>query len=207
MSQPILAEHVVDILAGLVTNRVDGASKRAADTLADAVVGRLRRIRRASAFDLFETDPHASAHRQTLVDLLNTEFATDAAFRDAVAGLATAAGAPPVRVPEAKRDHRPQKRVLLGAGAAVAAIALALGGRALYLELTEAAEPDGTTPCRTFWALKEPEQRGLLVRAYEKHGEMRRTDDPYLVARVLYACGQNPENTVDQIITADAMRR
>ncbi|GAA3027121.1 hypothetical protein [Actinokineospora globicatena] len=206
MSQPLLAEHVVDILTRLVTHRVDGASRRAADTLSDAVIGRLRRIRRAAVFDLFEADPHAPGHRRTLVDLLNSEFAHDQGFREAVAGLAAAAGAPAPQEEAPKRDPRPSKRVLLGAGAAVAAIALTLGGRALYLQISEAAELDGTTPCRTFWALKEPEQRGLLVRAYETHGQKRRTDDPYLVARVLYACGQNPENTVDQIITADSLR-
>ncbi|GAA2969568.1 hypothetical protein [Actinokineospora diospyrosa] len=205
MSQPILAEHVVDILARLVTHRVDGADKRAADTLLDAVVGRLRRIRRAQAFDLFESDPSAPGHRRTLVDLLNHEFATDPGFRDAVAGLASAAGAPAERGPAARKDPRPSKRVLLGAGAAVAAIALVLGGRALYLGVVEEAELDGTTPCRTFWALKEPEQRSLLARAYEKHGETRRADEPYIVARTLYACGQNPESTVDDIISATAM--
>ncbi|MBM7771635.1 hypothetical protein JOD54_001839 [Actinokineospora baliensis] len=205
MSQPILAEHVADILARLVTHRVDGADRRAADTLLDAVVGRLRRIRRASAFEVFEADPNAPAHRRTLVDLLNHEFATDVGFRDAVASLAAAAGAPPVPEKVAPRDPRPSKRVLIGAGAAVAAIALVLGGRALFLALAEEAELDGTTPCRTFWALQEPEQRDLLARAYEKRGETRRADEPYIVARTLYACGQNPESTVDDILSASAM--
>ncbi|WP_026424743.1 hypothetical protein [Actinokineospora inagensis] len=203
MSQPILAEQVVDILAGLVTNRISGPRRRPADALFDAVVGRLRRIRRASAFDLFEADPHGPRQRRALVDLLAAEFADDPTFREGLAELVRSTGGSPDGTP-APPDPKPQRRILFGAGAAVLVLVLAFGGRAIYLRMTEKPPLDGSTPCHTFWALTDTEQRDLMVRAYQNHGQHHRSDEPYIVASVLYACGQNPESTVDQIIDAAA---
>ncbi|PPK70485.1 hypothetical protein V5P93_000635 [Actinokineospora auranticolor] len=209
MNQPVLADQVVDILADLASNTLSGNQKRAADVLFDAVLGRLRRIRLAAAFDVFEADPTAPQPRSTLTTILNDQFARDPSFRDQVSNLAQAAGAapqPPEEPLPARYSPRVPKRVLMGAGAAVLALALVVGGRALFVELTEEPELDGTTPCRTFWTLKEPEQRGLLVRAYRGKGQERREDEPYIVASVLYACGQSPDSTVNDIIDAAALK-
>ncbi|WP_018682604.1 hypothetical protein [Actinokineospora enzanensis] len=210
MSKPILAEHVADILTRLACNGLDETRKRAADTLQDAVVGRLRRIRRAAVFDLFEADPAAERHRLAFVTVLDEQLTRDPGYRAAISDLARAAGAPLI-VAAFPDDDRPfplpPKRILLGAGAAVLVLVLFFGGRALYTEMTDEPVRDGTTPCRTFWALKEPDQRSLLVRAYEERGQTRRSDDPYFVAAVLYACGQQPEDTVNQILDAAALGR
>ncbi|GLZ43696.1 hypothetical protein [Actinokineospora sp. NBRC 105648] len=196
MNQPILAEHVVDVLTRLVTRTVDGPHRRNADTLYDAVIGRLRRTRNAEAFDLFEADPHSAYRRQTLVDLLNHQFANDPVFRDTVAALVK----PAAGHREPNRNRPSPRKLALWAGGAVLLVGLAIGARALYVNLSAEPELDGTTQCRTFFALTEPEQRTLLVRAYHDRGQERRQDEPYIVASVLYACGQNPESTVNQII-------
>ncbi|MGQ0836981.1 hypothetical protein [Actinokineospora sp.] len=206
MSYPTLAEHVADILAKLITRTIDGPHARAADTLFDAIIGRLRRIRMAGVFDVFEADPLSPARRRGLVDLLNQQFLVDPRFRDAVAELveATVPAPPRALVERPPAAEPPRRRVWLGVAAMVAALGLVIGGRAGYLALTEPPPLGGSTPCRTFWALGEPEQRAILERVYRARNQPVRAQEPYIVAAVLYGCGQNPDRTVDQVVDSSA---
>ncbi|WP_157368284.1 hypothetical protein [Alloactinosynnema sp. L-07] len=201
MSFPTLAEHVVEVLAQLVARTITGQRQRAADTLYDAVIGRLRRTGTAGTFDLFAADPAAPARRRPLVDALNRQFKDDPGFRDLIAGMvrATDIGAPePVDV----AARFPARKVAIAVVGTLAAVGLAIGGRAVYLNLTDVPLPDGTTSCRTFFAMSTADQRSLLERIYRARNEPLREQDPYIVSAVLYGCGQNPERTVDDVISS-----
>ncbi|HVK20666.1 MAG TPA: hypothetical protein VM677_04845 [Actinokineospora sp.] len=203
MSFPTLAEHVVEVLAQLVARTIAGPRQRAADTLYDAVMGRLRRTGTAGTFDLFAADPAAPARRRPLVDVLNRQFKDDPAFRDLIAGMVratditTPADEEPVQPP-----RFPARRIAVIAVGTLVAVGVAVGARAVYLNLTDKPLPDGTTSCRTFFAMPTVDQRSLIDRVYRARNEPQNEQDPYVVAKVLYGCGQNPERTVNDVLSS-----
>ncbi len=199
MSKPTLAEQVVEILARRGADPPGGLGRWAADPLVDAVAGRLHQIRMARAFESFEADPRSEPNRRVLVELLGRQFEQDHGFRELVEGLVRArSGTPAAAEPSTWTGRRVATAV-----AVVAVVAgLGLGAWAVTRALDDEPQRDGSTPCRTFWALTADEQRELLAAIYRGKGEERRAEEPYLVSRVLYACGQNPERTVGQIVDA-----
>ncbi|MBC6447251.1 hypothetical protein [Actinokineospora xionganensis] len=206
MSFPTLAEHVVEILAQRARMTIDAPHHRAADTLFDAVIGRLRRTGTAGTFDLFAAEPDAPARRRPLVGVLNHQFRDDPQFRDLIAGMVRAtniappAGSEPVDEPSGFNRRRMAVIVV----SVLAATGLIIGGRVAYLHLTEEPQPDGNTSCRDFFAMHPDKQRALLEHVYRQRNEPLREHDPYIVASVLYGCGQNPERTVIQVVNSSA---
>ncbi|WP_436493538.1 hypothetical protein [Actinokineospora sp. HUAS TT18] len=198
MSFPTLAEHVVEVLAQLGAGTITGPRRRAADTLFDAVIGRLRRTGTASTFDLFAADPAAPARRRPLVEILNRQFKDDPAFRDLIAGMVRATDIAAPAPQEPARSVFPARKVAVAATGILVAAGIALGARALVLNLTEKPLPDGT--CRTFFAMTGEDQRSLLERVYHARNQPLMEGDPYIVSSVLYGCGQNPERTVNDVI-------
>lgn len=193
MARGNLPDHAVDLLAQVASRSVDPSAARTADDLFDLVVGRLRRVRRVAVFDVFEADPNSPMRRQALVDLIEEQFRLDPRFRDQVAELLGPVAEEPPPPRPAGRGVPLVAAVLAGAG-------LLVGAVALFLTSAGDPPPDGRTPCGQFWALPEPQQRDLLRRAFRSRGEPLRAEEPYAVAAVLYACGQDPERTVDQVI-------
>ena len=187
-----LTESVVDVLARLPT--IEGPDRRAADTLFDLVIGRLRHARATGTYDVFEADPQSPRRRAALAEVLDRQFSTDPAFRASVAALVPAAEP---REPE-KTPRRPTLRILVAG--TVAAVVLGVGGATLATTVLSEDPHDGTTPCRTFFVLTEPEQRALLVEAHRSHGHPEEAQGMYAVASVLYNCGRRPDSTVGEIV-------
>jgi hypothetical protein len=197
MSISTLAEQAVDVLTQLATHPNDPTRHNSADTLSDTVVGRLRRTGYASAVDRFTANPTAPRLRAALIDALNGQFRDDPKFRDTISALLqTAKSTPPVSEPAASNI----KRIAVIAAAVVAAAGLAVGTRAAYIVLTPEPTPDGNTPCRTFFAMPSTDQRALMERIYRERNQPLRERDPYIVASVLYGCGQTPDRSVIQIV-------
>ncbi|MDQ3577837.1 MAG: hypothetical protein M3443_09610, partial [Actinomycetota bacterium] len=111
MSFSTLAEHVVNVLARLMTGRVHRSST--SDMLVDAVVSRLRRVGALGAFDTFARDALSPHRRGALLEVLNDQFRRDPLFRDTITSLVAAVESPmtpleptepPIQTESAKPD-------------------------------------------------------------------------------------------------------
>ncbi|WP_156757590.1 hypothetical protein [Actinokineospora pegani] len=187
---PALADRVVDLLARLP--RMEGGDRRTADDVFAAVIARLAQSRRTATFDVFEADPTSPARRAALAQVLTTELETTPEFLATIQDLLPS------------RPHRPDRRT---PGLPVVAIGLAIGGllaatAGLVTALATPPPLDGTAACRTFFGLEQDAQKAFLARVFQDRGEPARAKEPYIVASILYACGQRPESTVNQIIDA-----
>ncbi|SDD28694.1 hypothetical protein [Actinokineospora iranica] len=196
MSDPILAERVVDLLARRKAPAVDG-HRETHTALTDTVTRRLRLMRLAAALDAFDTEPDSGPRRRALVDLLDRQFAQDPAFHETVAEMVRT-----VAPPDRGDERVAVRRAAVGVAAALAAVVLVIGARAAYVAVADGAESGGSMPCHTFWSLPEAEQRALLAELYRSRNEPLRATEPYIVASVLYSCGQNPDSTVGEIVSA-----
>ncbi|WP_424184124.1 hypothetical protein ACOBQX_19600 [Actinokineospora sp. G85] len=187
---PALADRVVDLLARLP--QLEGANRRTADSVFAAVIAQLARSRRTATFDVFEADPTSPARRAALAQVLATELETAPEFLATIQDLLPG------------RSRRPDRQT---PGLPVVAIGLAIGGflaatAGLVTALATPPALDGTAACRSFFALGQDEQQAFLTRVFQERGEPERAREPYIVASILYACGQNPERTITQVIDA-----